>query len=466
MKILQPLIIVIFFILSFCVSAQHTITGNFPPLAGQQIRLVGFDGFGIYTTDSIVVSEKGYFKLNYAKNNGGMGYLAAADNEAYFVVLANENIELKGKMLSAPESVLILSGKQNKLFVEFAIDHSKREQTLSAWVYLQNIYQTDSLFTKQKQTQYLIGKEIQRIKEEENNFLKTLDSESYLYWFLPNRKLVSSVATVAQYRTEEIPNTLSAFRKLDYSDERFYTSGLLKEAIESHFWLIENMGQTLDTVFEEMSISIDLLLKNLSKNETKFNEISQYLFNLLERKSMLQASEYLAIKVLTQNSCTINDDLANQLESYRTMKVGNTAPQIIFSGDVLTSEKAEKVPSRLSDIETAYKVVIFGASWCPKCVEELSQLLPLYQKWKSKGVEVVFVSLDTDKSVFKSFTRIFPFISICDYMKWESQAVKDYHVFATPTIYLLDKNQEILLRPLSIEQLDTWVDWFLVKENK
>lgn len=28
--------------------AQHTIFGNFPPLAGQQIRLLGFNGFGIY----------------------------------------------------------------------------------------------------------------------------------------------------------------------------------------------------------------------------------------------------------------------------------------------------------------------------------------------------------------------------------------------------------------------------------
>jgi len=448
-------------LLSVSAQAQHTITGNFPPLAGQQVRLVGFKGSGIYTIDSTKVSEQGVFKLKYADKDRGMGYLAVADNKAYFVVLANEDIQLKGEVLSVPESISILSGKENKLFVQYAVEHPKREQALSAWVYLQKIYQADSLFAIQKYPQQAIETEMLRINQEDNDFLKSLDPESYVSWFLPTRKLVSSVSTVAQYRTEEIPATLAAFRKLDYTDERLYKSGLYKDVIDSHFWLIENMGQPLDTVFNEMAVSIDFLLANLLNNEDKFNEITKYLFDLLESHSLYGASEYLAIKVLTQNSCTVNNDLAKQLELYRAMKKGNTAPDIIFSGDVLKSGLVVKTPNRLSDIHSAYKVVIFGAGWCPKCAEELSQLLPLYEKWKSKGVEVVFVSLDTDKTLFKSFASIFPFYSMCDYKKWDTQAVKDYYVFATPTMFLLDKNQKIILRPNSVNQMDAWVDYYL-----
>ncbi|MCF8298848.1 MAG: AhpC/TSA family protein [Saprospiraceae bacterium] len=450
-------------ILSLNTFAQYTITGNFPFLAGQQVRLVGFDAFGIYSIDSVKVSEQGVFKLKYADKDLGMGYLAAADNKAYFVVLANENIQLKGEVLSLPESIITLSGKENQLFVQYAIDHPKREQALSAWVYLRKIYQADSLFAKQKHTKQDIDKEMLRIKQEDNDFLKSLDPESYVSWFLPTRKLVSSVSTIAQYRTEEIPATIAAFRKLDYTDERLYKSGLLKDAIESHFWLLENMGQSLDTVYKEMSVSIDFMITNLSGNEKKFNEITKYLFDLLESHSLLQASEYLAIKVLTQNSCTVNDDLAKQLESYRAMKKGNTAPDIVFSGDVLKGGLVIKTPNRLSVIQSSYKVVIFGASWCPRCAEELRQLPPLYAKWKSKGVEVVFVSLDTEKALFNSFSSIFPFISMCDYNKWSSQSVKDYYVFATPTMFLLDKNQKIILRPNSVKQIDAWVDYYIVE---
>lgn len=443
--------------------AQYTITGNFLPLAGQQVRLVGFDGSGIHTIDSTLVSEQGVFKLNYTDKDQGMGYLSAADNKAYFVVLDNENIQLKGDVLSMPERIVTLSGKENQLFVQFAIEHPKREQALSAWVYLQKIYRGDSLFTQQKYPQQAIETEMLRIKKEDTNFLKNLDPERFISWYLPTQKLVSSVSTVAQFRTEEIPATIAAFRAFDYSDERLYKSGLLKDAIESHFWLLENMGQPLDTIFKQMRISIDFMLANLSGNEKKFNEITKNLFHLLEKRSLYSASEYLAIKVLTQNSCNVNDDLAKQLESYRAMKKGNTAPDIVFSGAVLKSGSVMKIPSKLSDIHSAYKVVIFGASWCPKCTEELGQLLPLYLKWKSKGVEVIFISLDTEKEVFKNFTSVFPFISMCDFKKWDTQSAKDYYVFASPTLFLLDKNQKIILYPNSVKQIDAWVDYSLGK---
>ena len=458
-------IILLFYLFFMVISAQaqQTITGTFPPLAGQQVSLVGFDGFGIYTIDSTKVSEKGVFTLKYADKDRGMGYLAAADNKAYFVILANEDIKLKGEVFSVPESIVTVSGKENKLFVQYAVEHPKREQALSAWVYLQKIYIADSLFVKQKHSKQAIEAEMQRINQEDINFLKSLDPKSYVSWFLPTRKLVSSVSTVAQYRTEEIPSTLTAFRKLDYSSELLYKSGLLKDVIESHFWLLENMGQPLDTVYKEMNISTDFVLANLSGNEKKFNEITKHLFHLLESRSLFKASEYLAIKVLTQNSCTVNDDLAKQLESYRTMKKGNIAPDIVFSGDVLKSGSEIKTPGKLYDIKSPYKVVVFGASWCPKCVEEIHELVPLYEKWKSKGVEVVFVSLDTDKTKFKGFTSVFPFVSMCDYQKWETKAVNDYYVFASPTLFLLDSNQKIILRPISVKQIDAWVDLYINK---
>jgi thiol-disulfide isomerase/thioredoxin len=443
--------------------AQYTITGDFPNLAGQQVRLVGFESFGIYVIDSTTVSEKGQFALKYASGDRGMGYLAAKDNKAYFVVLANEDIQLKGEALSVPGSVVCLKGKENQLFVQYAIEHPKREQALSAWDYLTKIYQADSLFLNHKEPRKAIEREIQRINKEDKDFLGNLDPRSYVSWYLPTRKLVSSVSNVAQYKTEEIPATLVAFRKLDYTDNRLYKSGLYKDVIDSHYWLLEDMGQPLDTVFKEMNISTDYLIANLSNDEKKFNEITKYLFDLLEQRSLIQASEHLALKALIQNSCTLNNDLARQLESYRAMKKGNTAPDIVFTGDIFKNGTAIKMPARLSEIEAAYKVVVFGAGWCPKCVEELSQIPQLYGKWKSKGVEVVFVSLDTDKDIYERFVKVFPFISMCDYKKWETQAALDYYVFATPTFFLLDSDQKIILRPNSVGQIDAWVDYYIGK---
>jgi thiol-disulfide isomerase/thioredoxin len=446
---------------------SQTISGNLSQLANQEIKLEGFNGLKNYPIASATPDEKGNFKLVYTKVDYGVGYIRAADEKPLFVILSGEDIEIAGEALSALATIKITKGQENQWFEQYAQEHPRREQALSAWMYLEKIYTQDPLFSNQETPNKAMQSEKLRINTEDKNFLAQLPKDSYVRWFLPTRTLVSSVSTVAQYRPEELPSTLAAFRSLDYTDPRLYKSGLFKEAIENHFWLLENSGKSLETVFIEMKSSIDGMLVHLAKDEKKLNEVTDFLFDLLERHSLFQASEYLAIKVLNETSCTINSDLAKQLETYRAMKKGNIAPDIFLDADpIVPGYLAASFPKKLSEIKSNYTVVVFGASWCPKCKEELPEIVKQYATWKAQGVEVVFVSLDEDKTQFKSFATDFPFISLCDYKKWESPIAKDYYVFGTPTMFLLNNKREILLRPNSVKQLDAWVDWVLVKGNK
>ena len=460
-------IIVLVLAFGFAV-AQNQVTGTFRAMAGQQVQLLGYYGFETYLIDSVRANGEGVFSLSYGKSDSGMAFLKSEDGKTLLVVLAgDEDLELEGETLALPGKTAIVSGRQNLLFERYASEHARREQTLSAWDYLEKIYKRDSLFTAHESPRLAIANEKQRINSQDSLFLVNLPADSYIAYYLPLRKLVSSVSTVAQYRTEEIPAAIQAFRTLDYTDNRLWKSGLLQETIEAHFWLLENSGRSLDSVYIEMNKSIDILLENLLSDEQKLNEITEHLFKLLEKRSLFESSAYLALKLLNEQACTIHTDFAAQLESYRAMKKGNTAPDFAFDGDVFAPGYAGGgLPQTLSGIESRYTVVVFGASWCPQCPQELFQLAGLYNKWKEQGIEVVFVSLDVDKSKFESFTEVFPFISTCDYRKWESPVVIDYHVFATPTLYLLDNEREILLRPNSVSQLDAWVDWYLVEGNQ
>ena len=208
------------------------------------------------------------------------------------------------------------------------------------------------------------------------------------------------------------------------------------------------------------------MMTKLVKDEEKLNEITDYLFDLLERYSLFQASEYLALKVLNEVSCTIDNNLAKQLETYRAMKKGNIAPDFAFYPNTIFPTEISKETKLLSDLKSPYTLVVFGSSTCPKCAEEIPQIAELYIKWKAQGVEVVFISLDETVYNFKQFISSFPFISSCDFQEWKSPIVESYYVFGTPTMFLLDNKREILLRPNSVNQMDTWVDWFLTKGNR
>lgn len=439
------------------------INGNFKQLKNQEIRLEGFDGLNTYVISAAIIDNQGKFSLPYSELDYGVGYLVSADHKPLIIILSGEEVEIKGESLSLPETIKIIKGKENLLFEQYAKEHPRREQALSAWDYLEKIYASDSLFSNQKRPNQAIKEEINCIKQEDQTFLKNLPENSFVSWFLPIRKLVSSVSVIAQYRTEEIPATIDFFRKLDYTDPRLYKSGLFRDAIESHFWLLENSGKPIEQVFVEMKVSIDSMNDNLIQDEKKYNEVMDYLFDLFERQSLFEASEYLAIKVLNQETCTLNSDLAKQLETYRTMKKGNIAPDFNFPGVVINSVNPSV--SKLSDINSDYTLVVFAASWCPKCTEEIPELASFYSKWKSQGIEIVAVSLDEDEAAFKAFFGQFPFISTCDYRKWDGPIVNDYYVFSTPTMFLLDKKREIILRPVSVKQVDAWVDWVLIGGN-
>jgi thiol-disulfide isomerase/thioredoxin len=460
-------ILSIIFLLLVRNSNGQTIVGNLKLIANQQITLEGFTGLKSYPISNAIIDELGNFKLTYSKSDYGIGYLMSADKKPLFLILSGEDIELAGEALSYNETLKIKKGKENLLFEKYAKEHPRREQALSAWLYLEKLYVSDSLFTVQKKASNAIQKEKQRIKKQDASFLNQLPKGSYVSWYLPARKLVSSVSVVAQHRPEEIASTLYAFREMDYTDSRLYKSGLLIDAIESHFWLIENSGKSLDSVFIEMKISIDMMLPKLAKNEKIFNEVTDYLFDLLERHSLFQASEYLALKVLNEGSCTIDNNLANQLETYRAMKKGNIAPDVYFAEKTFFPASLQtQNPAQLSQLTTPYTLVVFGSSSCPKCKEEIPEIASLYKKWKGQGVEVVFVSLDERLDDFQQFSFDFPFISTCDFKKWESPIVKSYYVFGTPTMFLLDNKRKIVLRPISIKQMDVWIDWYLIQGNR
>jgi peroxiredoxin len=257
---------------------------------------------------------------------------------------------------------------------------------------------------------------------------------------------------------KEIQSSKNPFLNINYSNSQIYSSGLIYDIIEKQFWAIHKSGLDEATRYKELVASVDIILDSVKKNEKVYNDLTKYLFQYFEKYSLFNASEYIALKALSQKEVALNSALVNKLESYRKMKVGNSAPNFELVGDVYKNGSAVKAAIHLYDIKTKYKLVIFGGSWCNQCRAEMIQLLPRYNNWKAKGLEVVFVSLDTDKNEFEMFTAPFPFYSTCDYKKWETQAAKDYFVSSSPTIFLLDSNNKIMLRPPTVASLDSWLN--------
>ncbi len=387
-----------------------------------------------------------------------MAYLETSDNGHLLIVVNEPGIIINGTSLQEAGSIVFENSIENRLFAQYAVEHNQREAALTGWKYLLSQYKTVPQLKKQKKVYTQIQNEIQRLKDTDEQFLQDIDPSTYVSWFLPLRKLVDDMPLSAQRYTERIPQNIADFRRIDFTDNRLYNSGIMDDMLTGHYLLLENMGQSLDSIYVQMNLSIDYLIQNLDGHAELLNIVTGFLISLLEKRSLFTASEHLAVSMLTKNAFVLEDNLSNKLETYRAMKVGNIASDIDFSGTTIKNGiKVNKVKT-LSELNNKVTLVIFGASWCPGCVEDIPKITSYYNKWKAKGLDIVYISLDTDETVFTEYTKEFPWLSYCDMQGWESKAAKNYYVFSTPTMFLVDNERKILIRPVSVQHVNGWVE--------
>jgi len=98
-------------------------------------------------------------------------------------------------------------------------------------------------------------------------------------------------------------------------------------------------------------------------------------------------------------------------------------------------------------------LLVFYASWCPHCqtiMPQINELLKL-----KKNFEVVAISLDTNREEWKNFIEQnnLNFIHVSDLKGWDGDAAKEYFIYATPTMFLLDSTKKIVAKPITFEEL-------------
>ena len=106
-----------------------------------------------------------------------------------------------------------------------------------------------------------------------------------------------------------------------------------------------------------------------------------------------------------------------------------------------------------------YTMVMFWASWCHKCEQEIPVLIPVYAKYEGRGFEAIGVSLDQARSTWVGVIegRGMQYPNVSQLQGWDSPIVKDYKITSTPTYFLLDSEGKIVLKPKRIYEVDAFL---------
>ena len=136
------------------------------------------------------------------------------------------------------------------------------------------------------------------------------------------------------------------------------------------------------------------------------------------------------------------------LDAAKTTAVGSMAPDF-------TLNDVNGKPVSLAAYKGKYTLVDFWASWCGPCRQENPIVVKAYNTYKSKGFDILGVSLDEKKDKWEQAIQQdkLTWTHVSDLKGWESDVAALYGIKAIPMNYLLDKDGKIIARSLRGEDL-------------
>jgi cytochrome c biogenesis protein CcmG, thiol:disulfide interchange protein DsbE len=93
----------------------------------------------------------------------------------------------------------------------------------------------------------------------------------------------------------------------------------------------------------------------------------------------------------------------------------------------------------LSQYRGQVVVLNFWATWCPPCVEEMPSLVEMQRRMKAKGVTVIAVSMDVDRSAYNQFVKEHN-VNLLTVRDPNQKSNTLYGTFKFPETYIIDRN--------------------------
>jgi len=111
---------------------------------------------------------------------------------------------------------------------------------------------------------------------------------------------------------------------------------------------------------------------------------------------------------------------------------------------------------RLSSLKGKVVLIDFWASWCGPCRTSNKGFVKLYPKYKSKGFEILAISLDDNDAAWKKAIAKdkITWPQVIDRGGWEAKTAAHWNIVALPTSYLVDKEGRLVAMDLEKAELE------------
>jgi thiol-disulfide isomerase/thioredoxin len=445
---MKKIVLSIILLLSVNFSLTQTVTLRIVDLVENKAALFTLSGEKISLVDSVNANSEGNFKFGLDSKQSGIYRLTINNNTWLDFIHDNEDIELETASNNIVDSLKVIKSESNKIYYEF--------------IKLNKDYKT-----KTELLQLILA----RYPKEDDYYQATKEKliqvqEDYLY-FVNVKALANPNSFIARYvRSAQLPvveTNIPFEEQLTYlkthsldnvnfnDDGLIYSDAFTNKTIE-YLTYYRNPQLPLDLLEKEFMSAIDTILGKAKVNEIVYTHIVEYLLDGFKKFGFNNVINYIVEDYVIKDDLCLDEKLTTTLDrriqQARNFKIGTVVPNII-----LTDSSGLMI--ELNKINADKTLIIFYASWCPHCQKLLPEIYDLYKNQKEKKFEVIAVSIDTVRTDWLDFVRTnnLNWLNVSDLKGWNGEAVTDYYIYATPTIFLIDRERKLIALPKNIEEI-------------
>jgi len=430
--------------------AQQTISGTIHGFGNQLLKLEAIRGDQIILIDSVLTDISGSFQFE-SVNVLGMYQISTPLGNSLTILYNGEAVQFVTDDPRSKGSLQFVQSIDNKGWSDYVMLRDKV-------FYLQNML-------KPVISDYEQPSPFHSAAVQEFDSLQQLLYQSANSWIADHPKSLAAlyiktdmrpqIDLTADFAAQREDLKKNFFAQTDFGDTLLIRSNILTRKMIDFLSLYQSDDQSMQSVQFEFIKGLDRLFEYASVNETMYIFVLEYMINGFAHLGLPAVTDFISSLPHFDAVCMETESLM-QLEQivgpFRTTLIGIKAPDLIsedFNGEEFSFEQIQK----------PYTLLVFWSITCPHCLDMLPQLQAFVTN--NPDYQLVSVILSKNDEVLHDFIKSEKYgdwIHLNDDLGWESPMAKAYNIFGTPTLFVLNQNQEIVSKPSGIKELQLFVE--------
>lgn len=420
--------------------------------ASDTVYLANYFGKQLYYSDT-AYSTNGKFQFKKDREIQPGKFAVVFPGQTFFEVIINEpSFKMTSDTSDIVYKMKVEGSVENKLYYDFIQYLNTRKKDIEP---LKTKYEAE---TNEKKKE-AIRQEIIKIDEEVKAYQRTLvlDNKQTLIAQIINLSLDMVVPDPPKNEDGSIDSTWQYYyyRNNFWAEDNLRNEALVRCA-DYHNKLDKYLDKVLLQHPDTISKYVDELVEKMDQTGDLFKYTVNHIINKYSKSQIMGMDAvfvHMGLNYYKNGKAYWADEetikkISEKATSWEPLMIGKKAPALNL---VDTTEK--KVIS-LYSVKAEYTVLYIWAAGCGHCKKSTPKLKKIYDALKPYGVEVYAVSNELENDDWREFVKkhSLDWINVSDTPERPQAFRTTYDVFATPKVYILDKDKKIIAKQIGVEQ--------------